>query len=93
MQSPYISYCVSKKEAEKVVWDFVETEKPHFSVTVFLPTIIIGPAIHHVDNLKKINFSNDIIYLYINGTNKRIPATPFPSYVRPVSYAMLNLAN
>jgi nucleoside-diphosphate-sugar epimerase len=81
MQNSFISYCVAKKEAEKGIWDFVERIKPHFSVTVILPTLIIGPALHFVDDLKKINLTNDIIYSYINGTNERIPPTPFPGYV------------
>jgi nucleoside-diphosphate-sugar epimerase len=80
-QSSFVSYCVAKKEAEKGIWDFVETKKPHFSVTVFLPSLIFGPALHLVDNLKKINLTNGIIYSYINGTHERIPPTQFPSYV------------
>ena len=82
MQNSFISYCVSKKEAEKAIWNFVETEKPHFSVTVFLPCLLFAPAIHYVDNMKSINFTNDIIYSYINKTNQSIPPTSFPGYVR-----------
>jgi hypothetical protein len=82
MQNSFVSYCVAKKEAEKAVWNFVETEKPHFNVSVFLPCLIFGPAIHYVNSMKKINYTNDIIYSYFNGTNESIPPTPFPSYVR-----------
>jgi nucleoside-diphosphate-sugar epimerase len=81
LQNDNISYCVSKKESEKAVWNYVETEKPHFSVTVFCPALLIGPALHHVDNMKSINFTNDVVYMYIDGAHQRIPPTHFPSYV------------
>lgn len=81
MQNSFISYCVAKKEAEKAIWNFVETEKPHFTVTVFLPCLVFGPAIHYVNDINKINLTNDIIYSYINGSSESIPPTPFPSYI------------
>lgn len=61
----------------------MQTEKPSFSVTVFLPPLIFGPPIQALQKpvSKGINFSNDILYSLWNGTNKRIPATMFPSYI------------
>jgi hypothetical protein len=35
----YISYCSAKKEGELALWDYVKTERPHFTVTVFLPAL------------------------------------------------------
>jgi nucleoside-diphosphate-sugar epimerase len=81
LQNDNISYCVAKKESEQFIWKYVETEKPHFSVTVFCPTLLIGPALHHVDNMKSINFTSDVVYMYIDGAHKRIPQTHFPAYV------------
>jgi hypothetical protein len=57
-------------------------------VTVFCPTLIIGPAIHYVDNMQKINFTNDVMYAYFNGTNKRIPPTWFPAYVSSLVFCL-----
>jgi hypothetical protein len=37
--NPYISYCSAKKEGELALWDFVKSQKPHFTVTVFLPAL------------------------------------------------------
>ena len=83
MQNDFISYCVAKKESEQAIWKYVETERPHFSVTVFCPALLIGPALHHVDDMQSINYTNYVVYMYINGKNQRIPRTPFPSYVSP----------
>jgi nucleoside-diphosphate-sugar epimerase len=83
LQNDYISYCVAKKESEQAIWKYVETEKPHFSVTVFCPALLLGPALHVVDSMKNLNFTSHVVYMYIDGANQRIPRTPFPSYVSP----------
>lgn len=80
-QNAFISYCSSKKEAELAIWKFVEEEKPHFTVTVFLPALIMGPPIQRVKSAKSLNFSTNIIYSIFNGSNKTVPATAFPSYI------------
>lgn len=76
-----VYYCGAKKAAEKTIWEFVEQEKPSFAVTVFLPPIILGPALQVVKTLKAVNFSNDITYAIWNGSNETVPRTPFPAYV------------
>lgn len=80
---PYISYCSSKKEAELAVWEFIKTEKPSFTVTVFLPTLIFGSPIQPVKDAKSLNFSARTFYSLFSGENagKPIPGTMFPSYV------------
>ncbi len=77
----YISYCSGKKEAELAIWDFVKTEKPSFSVTVFLPALIFGPPLQPIKGIKDLNYSTGIIYSLFNGTNATVPDTSFPSYV------------
>jgi nucleoside-diphosphate-sugar epimerase len=81
--NPYISYCSSKKEAELAVWSFVKTEKPDFTVTVFLPALIFGPPIQPVKNAKSLNFSSATFYSLFSGENsgKPVPGTMFPSYI------------
>lgn len=80
---PFYSYCSSKKEAELAIWEFIKTEKPSFTVTVFLPALIFGPPIQATKKpvSQGINFSNDILYSLWNGTNEKIPPTIFPSYI------------
>ncbi|AOA63292.1 Aldehyde reductase [Komagataella phaffii CBS 7435] len=38
-----VAYIVSKKEAEKAAWDFVEKEKPNFKLTTVNPPYVFGP--------------------------------------------------
>ncbi|KAH8177001.1 NAD dependent epimerase/dehydratase family protein [Sarocladium implicatum] len=79
----FVSYCSSKKESELAVRKFVETEKPSFGVTVFLPPLIFGPPIQAIKKplSKGINFSVDTLYDLWNGKNDNIPATMFPSWI------------
>lgn len=79
----FYSYCSSKKESELAVWKFVETEKPSFGVTVFLPGLIFGPPIQAITKpvSKGINFSTDVFHSLWDGSNATIPKTMFPSYI------------
>ncbi|OCL02063.1 NAD(P)-binding protein [Glonium stellatum] len=93
-QNAYISYCSSKKEAELAVWEFVKTEKPEFSVTIFLPALIFGPPIQPVTNIKKMNYSSDVFYSLFNGTYTEVPFTHsflFPSYIDVRDLAMAHV--
>ncbi|KAL6805025.1 hypothetical protein GGI42DRAFT_323413 [Trichoderma sp. SZMC 28013] len=81
-QNAYISYCSGKKEGELAIWDFVKTNSPQFSVTVFLPALIFGPPIEPVkQGAKGLHYSAKIIYSFFNGSYTSIPPTTFPSYV------------
>jgi nucleoside-diphosphate-sugar epimerase len=81
-QNPYISYCSGKKEAELAIWDFVKTQSPKFTVTVFLPALIFGPPIEPLKGgVKGLHFSSGLIYNLFNGTNATIPPTVFPSCI------------
>lgn len=80
-QNAYISYCVAKAESEKAIWKYVQEEKPHYSVSVLLPALIFGPPIQPISDLKKINYSTDVLYSLFNGTYEVTPSTSFPSYV------------
>ncbi|KAJ9348763.1 hypothetical protein C8Q69DRAFT_509513 [Paecilomyces variotii] len=73
---PSVTYPASKKLAEKAAWDFMEKEKPHFSLTTFCPPLVFGPVIHHVESLRDINTSNTRIRDIIQGEYKdAIPPT------------------
>ncbi|CZR56737.1 related to flavonol reductase/cinnamoyl-CoA reductase [Phialocephala subalpina] len=80
-QHAYISYCVAKAESEKAIWKYVEENKPSYTVSVLLPSLIFGPPIHTVKDLKKINYSSDVFYSLFNGTYEVVPETSFPSYI------------
>lgn len=78
---PFISYCSAKKEGELAVWDFIKTEKPSFTATVFLPGLIFGPPLQPVKSVKSLNFSIGLVYGLFSGANATVPQTAFPSSV------------
>ncbi|KAL3478888.1 NAD(P)-binding protein [Aspergillus californicus] len=59
--NPLNAYRASKVFAEKAAWDFVEQEKPQFSLTSLNPTMVYGPIIHHLKDLDALNASNERI--------------------------------
>lgn len=78
---PSAAYLVSKTIAEKAAWDFVETEKPNFSVSAITPPMIYGPMLGEVPNMSKLNTSSADIYRLFNGSLKEMPDTDFYAYI------------
>jgi nucleoside-diphosphate-sugar epimerase len=79
-----ISYCVGKKLAEQAIWEFIETEKPAFTVTTFLPPLIYGPMLQVIKDTKSINLSNNLLYsIFTSATSEdgKVPPTMFPGCV------------
>lgn len=85
------AYCASKALAERAAWDFIEKEKPTFSLSTICPPWIIGPNINTITSLNRLNESTQIIYNLINGSLSAPPATDFAGYadVRDVANAHL----
>lgn len=44
--------------AERAAWEYVEREKPGFSITALNPPMIFGPVIHSLSSLDDVNTSN-----------------------------------
>lgn len=67
----------SKALAERAAWDFVEKEKPNFSLTTLCPPWVFGPALQEVKSLDTLNTSNQHIASFLQGKHKNeIPPTP-----------------
>jgi len=79
--NPRGAYSVSKKLAEKAAWDFVESEKPNFSITTLNPPMVYGPLSQDFDSMDKLNTSSKDIWRLINGSEKTVPPTGLPAYV------------
>ncbi|KAI8292982.1 Ketoreductase azaE [Colletotrichum sp. SAR 10_98] len=80
--NPFFAYLASKTFAEKAAWDFVNDKKPHFALSTILPPLILGPVVHHLDNLGSINTSNSAFVDIIEGKWKdSIPPTGSPQWV------------
>ena len=76
-----VAYCASKTFAERAAYDFVEKNKPNFSVSSILPPMVYGPNINTVRSLDHLNTSSAEIYNLMNGSMKTVPDTVFFAFV------------
>jgi len=60
-ENPMMGYRASKTFAEKAAWDFLEKEKPNFTISTINPPMVFGPIVHALDSLENINTSNQRI--------------------------------
>ncbi|KAK2753699.1 methylglyoxal reductase (NADPH-dependent) gre2 [Onygenales sp. PD_40] len=65
--NPANGYRASKTFAEKAAWEFLEKEKPNFTIATINPPVVIGPVVHYLASLSTINTSNERIRDLITG--------------------------
>lgn len=66
----------SKTFAEKAAWEFVEKEKPNFTIATMCPPLVFGPIVHYLNDLKALNTSNERVRDFMAGKAKEeIPDT------------------
>lgn len=58
VENPSNGYRASKTFAEKAAWEFLEKEKPNFTLSTICPPLVIGPIVHYLNSLSAINTSN-----------------------------------
>jgi len=87
---PFV-YCASKKFAEKAAWDFVENDKPNFSVATVNPPMVYGPAIQNITSLKNLNTSTADIYRLFNGSTPTVPVNGMWAWVDVRDLAVAHL--
>lgn len=68
------AYRASKKFAEKAAWEFMEKEKPNFTLTTLCPPMIYGSVMHQVKSLDDLNTSSGRILRLYQGVPKSGPA-------------------
>ncbi|KAJ8071085.1 hypothetical protein OCU04_001430 [Sclerotinia nivalis] len=74
--NPRNGYRASKTFAEKAAWDFVEKEKPNFTLSTMNPPLVLGPIVHYLNGLDALNTSNKTTRDFLQGKCKEeIPAT------------------
>jgi len=61
LENAAVGYSASKTFAEKAAWNFVEEEKPNFTLTTINPPMIYGPIINYMASLDQVNTSNSRI--------------------------------
>jgi nucleoside-diphosphate-sugar epimerase len=75
-ENPMMGYRASKTFAEKAAWEFLEKEKPNFTLSTINPPMVFGPIIHALDSLENMNTSNQRILWTAQGKFKdEIPAS------------------
>ncbi|MCJ1416021.1 hypothetical protein MMC32_002356 [Xylographa parallela] len=90
--NPNISYRAAKVAAEQAVWAYVESQRPHYSVSTLLPPFIFGPPILHVASVKHLPFSTTVFYSLFNGTFAQTPLDFYPSYIDVRDLVAMHLA-
>jgi nucleoside-diphosphate-sugar epimerase len=76
-----VAYCASKTFAERAAYDFVEKNKPNFTVSSICPPMVYGPNANTVKSLDHLNTSSAEIYRLMNGSKKSVPDTSFYAFV------------
>ena len=65
------AYRASKKFAEESAWEFVEKEKPNFTLATLCPPLVLGPVVHYFTGLDALNTSNENVRDMIQGKFKK----------------------
>lgn len=61
LENVTLAYFGSKTFAERAAWDFIENEKPKFSLSVINPVYVFGPQAYDLTAKGQLNFSAEII--------------------------------
>lgn len=76
LENPSNGYRASKTFAERAAWEFVEKEKPNFTLATMCPPLVLGPIVHYLNSLDSLNTSNQRIRDIVQGKAKeQIPET------------------
>ncbi|TFB00041.1 NADPH-dependent methylglyoxal reductase GRE2 [Trichoderma ghanense] len=83
------AYCASKALAEKAMWNWVDKEKPPFSLTAIQPPWIFGPHLTPIRDVSHLNESSEAMWRLVDA--KEVPAIDFAGFadVRVVAKAHL----
>lgn len=63
-------YRASKTFAERAAWDFLEREKPNFTLSTLCPPQVFGPVFPQLSSLDDLNTSNQVIRDIVQGKFK-----------------------
>ena len=76
IQTPSNGYRASKTFAEKAAWEFLEKEKPNFTISTLCPPLVFGPIMPYLQSLDSLNTSNQRIAALMAGKAKeKLPPT------------------
>ena len=76
IQTPTNGYRASKTFAEKAAWEFLEKEKPNFTISTMCPPLVFGPIMSYLQSLDSLNTSNQRMAALMTGKAKEeLPPT------------------
>lgn len=76
VENPANGYRASKTFAERAAWDFLEKEKPNFTIATMCPPLVLGPIVHYLNSLDGLNTSNQRIRdIMLGKAKEEIPPT------------------
>lgn len=84
------AYCAAKGLGEKAMWDWMEAEKPAFSLVSVNPPWVFGPHVGGVNDTKKLNESSHALYSLLDA--KEIPPMDFCGYTDSRTIAEAHIA-
>lgn len=73
------AYCASKALAERAMWDWVEAQKPSFSLTSINPPWVFGPHLSPITDLSHLNESSEALWRLVGA--KDVPPVDFGGFV------------
>jgi nucleoside-diphosphate-sugar epimerase len=71
------AYSALKVFAERAAWDFVEKEKPNFTLSTVCPPMLYGPTAHEPASVEQLATSSADIYRLTNGSLTEVRETGF----------------
>ncbi|CAF3681061.1 unnamed protein product [Rotaria sp. Silwood1] len=86
---PFTAYRVSKVCAERAVWEFIDKEKPSFTIATICQPMVFGPRVAGFNSPDDLNTSNALVWsLITSGKDTKVPEThaPLEVDVRDVAY-------
>ncbi|KAM7199707.1 hypothetical protein V8F20_005577 [Naviculisporaceae sp. PSN 640] len=84
------AYCAAKGLGENAMWDWIEAEKPAFSLVSVNPPWVFGPHVGGVSDTKKLNESSHALYSLLDA--KEIPPMDFCGYTDSRTIAQAHIA-
>lgn len=90
---PVQVYRTSKVCAERAAWDFLEKEKPSFTIATICPPLVFGPRADGFKSLQDMNTSNGTVWTLINsGKDAKTPGTSVPIFIDVRDVANIHVA-
>jgi predicted nucleic acid binding AN1-type Zn finger protein len=67
--------------AEKAAWEFMSTQKPHFTYTSLCIPLIIGPPAQVIDSMDALPASCAELWSLFSGKRQDLSKTPWPYWI------------